>query len=88
MKITPCNTARALTSINTTEAAQTKATEKPAVQATAAIDPVLGEAQRQMATLPDVDMARVIEIKEAISSGKVTIQLDQLSDAIQKYFKG
>ena len=88
MKITHCNTARPMTVINATEATQTKATEKPAVQATTAIDPVLGEAQRQMATLPDVDMARVIEMKEAISSGKITIQLDKLSGAMQQYFKG
>ena len=53
----------------------------------AAIDPVLGDAQTQLSTLPEVDMARVAEMKEAISSGKISVNVDALTDAMQKYFQ-
>lgn len=54
---------------------------------TAAIDPVLGDAQTQMAALPEVDMARVASMKEAIASGKISVDLDSLTSAIEKYYQ-
>ncbi|QGG09967.1 flagellar biosynthesis anti-sigma factor FlgM [Enterobacter cancerogenus] len=54
---------------------------------TAAIDPVLGDAQTQMAVLPEVDMARVASMKEAIASGKISVDLDSLTSAIEKYYQ-
>ncbi|WP_442779679.1 flagellar biosynthesis anti-sigma factor FlgM [Enterobacter cancerogenus] len=53
----------------------------------AAIDPVLGDAQTQMAALPEVDMARVASMKEAIASGKISVDLDSLTSAIEKYYQ-
>lgn len=57
------------------------------IERSAAIDPVLGDAQSQLSTLPEIDMARVAEMKEAISSGKIVVNLDSLTDAMQKYFQ-
>jgi len=54
---------------------------------TAAIDPVLGDAQTQLAALPDVDMARVNSMKEAIASGKISVDIDSLAGAIEKYYQ-
>lgn len=63
------------------------AQEGHSVTRAAAVDPVLGDAQSQLAALPEVDMARVAEMKDAIGSGKVAINLDSLTDAMQKYFQ-
>lgn len=57
------------------------------IERSAAIDPVLGDAQSQLSALPEIDMARVAEMKEAISSGKIVVNLDSLTDAMQKYFQ-
>ncbi|MCE9993040.1 flagellar biosynthesis anti-sigma factor FlgM [Enterobacter asburiae] len=54
---------------------------------TAAIDPVLGDAQTQLAALPDVDMARVNSMKEAIANGKISVDIDSLAGAIEKYYQ-
>ncbi|WP_368543893.1 flagellar biosynthesis anti-sigma factor FlgM [Enterobacter soli] len=54
---------------------------------TAAIDPVLGDAQTQLAALPEVDMARVNSMKEAIAQGKISIDIDSLAGAIEKYYQ-
>lgn len=55
--------------------------------ATVAIDPVLGDAQSQLKTLPEVDKVKVAEMKQALSEGKLTINLDELTVAIQQFFK-
>lgn len=52
------------------------------------VDPVLGEAQGQLAAMPEVDMDRVNAMKDAISAGKIDINLDELTLAIEKYYKG
>lgn len=63
------------------------AQEGSAVARSAAIDSVLGEAQTQLSALPEVDMARVAEMKEAISRGKISIDVDSLATAMQKYYQ-
>jgi negative regulator of flagellin synthesis FlgM len=89
MKVTATqyNLNAAINKTTSTEQTRTVAQEGHAVTRSAAIDPVLGDAQSQLAALPEVDMARVAEMKDAISSGKITINLDSLADAMQKYFQ-
>lgn len=53
-----------------------------------AIDPVLGEAQSQLSAMPEIDMDRVNEMKEAISKGQIGINVDELTVAMQKYYQG
>ncbi|MGB7800227.1 flagellar biosynthesis anti-sigma factor FlgM [Buttiauxella sp.] len=53
----------------------------------AAVDPVLGDAQKALQSLPEVDMARVAEMKQAISNGQLHVNLDDLTLSIQKYFQ-
>ena len=69
---------------STTQA--TAATRK--AQRPGAIDPVLGEAQAQLATMPEIDMDRVAEMKQAISNGQIGINVDELTVAMQKYYQG
>lgn len=52
-----------------------------------AVDPVLGDSHNQLNALPDIDMARVAEMKQAISNGQIPINLDNLTLSIQKYFQ-
>ncbi|MGC6096679.1 flagellar biosynthesis anti-sigma factor FlgM [Citrobacter portucalensis] len=59
----------------------------PTISHRATVDPVLGNAKSQLASLPYIDMAHVAEMKDAISSGKIAINLDSLTDAMQKYFQ-
>ncbi|WP_439411915.1 flagellar biosynthesis anti-sigma factor FlgM [Enterobacter ludwigii] len=53
-----------------------------------AVDPVLGQAQQQLSSMPDIDMDRVNEMREAISNGQVSVNLDELTTSIQKYYRG
>ncbi|MEL7696552.1 MULTISPECIES: flagellar biosynthesis anti-sigma factor FlgM [Pantoea] len=62
-------------------------TEEMKTTRAAAIDPVLGDAQTQLSTLPEVDMDRVNSMKEAIASGKISIDVDSLASAIEKYYQ-
>jgi len=89
MKVTATqyNVATAINKASSAEQTRTVAQEEMSVARTAAIDPVLGDAQTQLSALPEVDMARVAEMKEAISSGKISVNLDSLTDAMQKYFQ-
>lgn len=89
MKVTSTqyNLATAINKASSVEQTRTAATESSKITRTAAIDPVLGDAQTQLTALPEVDMARVAEIKDAISSGKIAVNLDALTDAMQKYFQ-
>lgn len=84
---TQYNLASAINKASSTEQTQTIAQEGTSVTRSAAIDPVLGDAQTQLSTLPEVDMARVNEMKEAIVSGKISVNLDSLIEAMQKYFQ-
>lgn len=89
MKITPTqyNLASAINQASATEQTRSQAAEGHAVERSQAIDPVLGDAQTQMASLPEVDMEKVTAIKEAIAAGKITVNLDELTGAMQKHFK-
>jgi len=89
MKVTATqyNLNTAINKASGAEQTRTVAQEGHSVTRSAAIDPVLGNAQTQLKALPEVDMARVAEMKDAISSGKIAINLDSLTDAMQKYFQ-
>jgi negative regulator of flagellin synthesis FlgM len=89
MKVTATqyNLNAAINKASSAEQTRTVAQEGQTITRSAAVDPVLGDAQSQLAALPDVDMARVAEMKDAISSGKIAINLDSLTDAMQKYFQ-
>ena len=81
------NLTTAINKASSAEQTCTVAQEGTRVMRSAAIDPVLGDAQTQLSTLPEVDMARVAKMKEAISSGKISINIDSLAEAMQKYFQ-
>ncbi|MTH46157.1 flagellar biosynthesis anti-sigma factor FlgM [Intestinirhabdus alba] len=89
MKVTatPFNLAAAIGKSSAAEQTRAVAREGSKVERSAAVDPVLGDAQTQLSALPEVDMARVAEMKEAISSGKIAVNLDSLTNAMQKYFQ-
>ncbi|RKQ41053.1 flagellar biosynthesis anti-sigma factor FlgM [Enterobacter sp. R1(2018)] len=89
MKITPTqyNVAAAINQTSATEQTRTQAAEGHTVKRSQAIDPVLGDAQTQMTSLPEVDMEKVAAMKEAIGAGKITVNLDELTSAMQKYYQ-
>ena len=58
-------------------------TQKPG-----AVDPVLGEAQSQLSAMPEIDMDRVAQMKEAISKGQISLNVAELTAAMQKYYQG
>lgn len=75
------------TNIQATKAStQSDATAPLRTSQVAAVDPLLGEARTQLQALPDVDMAKVAEIKQALSEGKIGINLDELTLSMQQYF--
>ncbi|WP_288821509.1 flagellar biosynthesis protein FlgM [uncultured Leclercia sp.] len=53
----------------------------------AAIDPVVGEAQMQLQGMEEIDMARVAEMKLAISKGEIAVNIDELTLSVQHYFQ-
>ena len=81
------NMATAINKSSAAEQTRTVTQEGAKIERSAAIDPVLGDAQSQLSALPEVDMARVAEMKDAISSGKIAVDLDSLSNTMQKYFQ-
>ncbi|MEO3989851.1 flagellar biosynthesis anti-sigma factor FlgM [Pseudocitrobacter cyperus] len=87
VEATQYNLASAINKASAAEQTRTVAQEGSKIERSAAIDPVLGDAQSQLAALPEVDMARVAEMKDAISSGKIAINLDSLTESMQKYFQ-
>ncbi|MCT4701566.1 flagellar biosynthesis anti-sigma factor FlgM [Enterobacteriaceae bacterium H20N1] len=89
MKITPThyNVATAINQTSAAEQTRTQAAEGLNIERSRAIDPVLGDAQTQIAALPEVDMEKVAAMKEAISAGKINVNLDELTGAMQKYYQ-
>ncbi|WP_314139093.1 flagellar biosynthesis anti-sigma factor FlgM [Buttiauxella noackiae] len=71
----------------TKELSETKASAPLRSTPIAAVDPVLGDAQKALQNLPEVDMTRVAEMKQAISNGQLHVNLDDLTLSIQKYFQ-
>lgn len=89
MKVNPTQYSLAVATLNAGATSQTQpqADEGNSVEKTRPVDPVLGEAQNQIGAMPEVDMARVAAMKEAISAGKISINLDELTDAMQRYYQ-
>ncbi|HDS9360344.1 TPA: flagellar biosynthesis anti-sigma factor FlgM [Enterobacter cancerogenus] len=89
MKVTSTQYAMtsAINQASSTATARTSGADEMKTAKTAAIDPVLGDAQSQLAALPEVDMARVASMKDAIASGKISIDVDSLAGAIEKYYQ-
>lgn len=89
MKVTPTqyNMAAAINQTSATEQTRTKAAEGLTIERSHAIDPVLGDAQTQIAAFAEVDMAKVAAMKEAISAGKIDINLEELTGAMQKFYQ-
>ncbi|MEG2041122.1 MAG: flagellar biosynthesis anti-sigma factor FlgM [Hafnia sp.] len=90
MKVTSTqyNLTQAVNNTANTKSANAESATTQRAQATTPVDPVLGEAQGQLAAMPEVDMDRVNAMKDAISAGKIDINLDELTLAIEKYYKG
>jgi len=89
MKITSTqyNVAAAINQTSATEQTRTKAAEGQTIERSHAIDPVLGDAQTQLTSLPEVDMEKVAAMKDAIAAGKIDVNLDELTSAMQKYYQ-
>lgn len=90
MKVTSTqyNLTQAVNNTANTKSANAESATSLRAQATTPVDPVLGEAQGQLAAMPEIDMDRVNAMKDAISAGKIDINLDELTLAIEKYYKG
>ncbi|MEW7311550.1 flagellar biosynthesis anti-sigma factor FlgM [Buttiauxella gaviniae] len=71
----------------TKELSETKASAPLRSAPIAAVDPVLGDAQKALQNLPEIDMDRVAEMKQALSNGQLHVNLDDLTLSIQKYFQ-
>ena len=89
MKVTSTQYAMtsAVNQASSTTPTRAAGTEEMKTTRTAAIDPVLGDAQTQLAALPEVDMARVASMKEAIAKGEISVNIDSLTSAIEKYYQ-
>lgn len=89
MKVIPTqpNLATVINQTSATEQTRTQAAEGLSIERSQAIAPQLGEAQTQISALPEVDLVKVAEIKEAISSGKLSINQHELISAMQKYYQ-
>lgn len=89
MKINPMQYSAAVAALktNTTEQRQLPENDDLTVKRMRPIDPIIGEAQNKMMAMPDVEIDRVLEMKEAISNGKISIDLDALTLAMQKHYQ-
>ncbi|WP_257469378.1 flagellar biosynthesis anti-sigma factor FlgM [Pantoea allii] len=87
MKITSTQYAmtRAINQANATTPSRSAGREDMKISRSAAIDPVIGEAQTKLSALPEVDMAQVAAVKDAIATGQISIDLDALAHAIEQY---
>ncbi|WP_226572863.1 flagellar biosynthesis anti-sigma factor FlgM [Mangrovibacter yixingensis] len=54
----------------------------------AANEPVPEAALAALKSMPEVDLARVAEMKAAIANGEVSIDLDALSQAMRRFHQG
>lgn len=90
MKITPGHLQFAQTNVthSAKESVKTQAPSPLRAAQSPPVDPALGQAQTQLKALPDIDMEKVAEIKNAISEGKIAINLDELTLSIQQFFNG
>ncbi|AKJ41382.1 flagellar biosynthesis anti-sigma factor FlgM [Pragia fontium] len=68
--------------------AETAQKRNVASQANEALSETVKVAQKELASMPEVDLQKVAEIKAAIQDGKINIDADELAAAIQKYYRG
>ena len=89
MKITATQYNVAATINKSGAADQTQATAQGEmkIERATAVDPVLGSAQSELSALPEVDQEHVAEVKAAIQRGEISVNLDQLTVAMQKYYQ-
>ncbi|WP_434139097.1 flagellar biosynthesis anti-sigma factor FlgM [Photobacterium leiognathi] len=75
-----------------TKTAQQPATEKKAVASnntsTSIDSQLLAQAKQPLSALPDVDMAKVEQIKAALNRGEISLDVDALSSAILQFHTG
>lgn len=48
----------------------------------------LDKAQAQMASLPDIDMAKVEQVRNDLAQGKIPLDTDALAKAVQEFYTG
>lgn len=89
MKITPTqyNAPTAVNQTSATEQTRTQAAVDLSIERSRPVAPAVGEAQMQIAALEEVDMEKVAAMKEIISAGKIDINLDKLTRAMQKFYQ-
>ena len=89
MKVNPTQYSAAIATLktNTAEQRQLPVNDDLTVKRIRPIEPAIGEAQSKMMAMPEVEIERVQELKEAISSGKISVDLDALTLAMQKYYQ-
>lgn len=48
----------------------------------------LEKAQAQMASLPDIDMAKVEQVRNDLAQGKISLDTDALAKAVHEFYTG
>ncbi|MFG6488982.1 flagellar biosynthesis anti-sigma factor FlgM [Roseateles sp. BYS78W] len=77
--------------VQTTEVASTERAAAPVTPARAPADlasGVLRPAQAELAALPEVDMDKVAELKDALARGEIQFDADRLARLVQRYHGG
>lgn len=86
--IPPRNPAQNVAARTTQQVSKKTSNAALRTEASAPIDPVLGDAQTNLDAMPEIDTARVEAMKQAIDAGKFSVNLDDLTQSIQDYYKG
>ncbi len=73
------------TSKTATKTRTVKKSHQPSVHANIA---ALEQAQAEMAQMPDVDMDKVDEIRNALKNGEISLDMDALAKAVQRFHQG
>ncbi|OWY39980.1 flagellar biosynthesis anti-sigma factor FlgM [Xenophilus sp. AP218F] len=68
--------------------AQSKAEALPQPAAAAAGDGALASAAAGLQALPEVDLSRVAEVKQALARGEVQFDAQRLADLVARYHGG
>lgn len=65
------------------------ASAKPALEPQVSVDSqVVAKAQDTLAQLPDVDMAKVESVKQALARGELELDISALSSALMRFHTG
>lgn len=92
MKITPTqlNKTQPLTTSQNqeqrTQIQETKSGSKIAEKTP--VSSAIRDAQLTLSQMPDVDMEKVEAIKAALQDGKIKVNVEELADAMKKYYRG